>query len=165
MNLPDYMLTSPDCSYHQLIHLDKEGKHQVNSSCYKIADMQTVPWFVLPPVEAWYYSRRNPTYASLPPYLPQCATADKRKLFALIYPAQYARVHIPIEQDGQPGRVVFEATHENSDATIFWHLDDEYLGATQHRHQMAISAKAGKHVLTLVDDQGNVISQPFEVIN
>lgn len=164
LNLPAYMSDGRSCTYHQLVHLDKEGKFQVNSSCYELAKMKTVTGFVLPPVQAWYYSKRHPSYRSLPPFRDRCTSSDQHRLLALIYPTQYAKVHIPVEQDGVQGSAVFEATHENGDAKVYWHLDEEYLGVTEHRHQMAIHAGPGKHVITLVDDSGNELTQAFEVV-
>jgi penicillin-binding protein 1C len=164
LNLPSYMSDGRSCTYHQLVHLDKDGKFQVNSSCYDLAKMKTVTEFVLPPVEAWYFSKRHPSYQSLPPFRDHCTSSDQHKLLALIYPTQYTKVHIPVEQDGAQGSAIFEATHENGDAKVYWHLDEEYLGVTEHRHQMAIHARPGKHVITLVDDSGNELRQAFEVV-
>lgn len=164
LNLPEYMLGGRSCVYHQLVHLDSEEKFQVNSSCYEVARMKTLTWFVLPPVQGWYYRRYHPAYRNLPPFKDRCASSDKQKLLALIYPAQYTKVHIPVEQDGAPGSAIFEATHENSGAKLYWHLDEEYLGVTERHHQMGIRTHAGKHVITLVDDAGNELKQAFEVV-
>ena len=164
LNLPEYMSRGRTCVYHQLVHLDRDEKFQVNSSCYEVSMMKSVTRFVLPPVQAWYYRRYHPAYRNLPPFRDHCTTSDKQKLLALIYPAQYTKVHIPVEQDGAPGSAIFEATHENRDARLYWHVDEEYLGVTERHHQMAIHARAGKHVLTLVDDAGNELRQVFEVV-
>jgi penicillin-binding protein 1C len=164
LNLPDYMSSGRSCAFHQLVHLDSDEKFQVNSSCYEVARMKTVTRFVLPPVQGWYYRRYHPAYQNLPPFRDQCTSSEKQKLLALIYPAQYTRVHIPVEQDGVPGSAIFEATHENNSAKLYWHLDEEYLGVTERHHQMAIRARAGKHVITLVDDAGNELRQGFEVV-
>ena len=73
-------------------------------------------------------------------------------------------MHIPVEQDGAPGSAIFEATHENRDAKLYWHLDEWYLGVTERHHQMGLRARTGKHVITLVDDVGNELRQVFEVV-
>ena len=33
---------------------------------------------------------------------------------------------------------MFEAVHREPGATLFWHLDDRYLGATETFHQQAL---------------------------
>ncbi len=163
--LPEYLAGTRSCSYHQLIHLNKAGNRQVNSNCYAINDIQTVAWFVLPPVMSWYYQKYHPRYRKLPPFASGCNTMAKGRLFGLIYPRQFTRVYIPAEQDGQRGKVVFEAAHENKQAILYWHLDDKFLGMTEGTHQMGIQAAKGLHTLTLVDNQGHELEQRFAVIN
>ncbi len=165
INLPDYLREGALCENHPLLHLDAESQYQVNSSCYPVDKMLTKSWFVLPPVQAWYYRKYHTSYIEPPPFLPGCGDENAALSLALIYPRQFTRVFIPLEQDGQPGRVVFEAAHQQAQAVIFWHLDEQYLGQTMAPHQMAVSAVKGRHTITLVDDKGAELHQVFEVIN
>ena len=165
MQLPEYMMESSQCTFHQTAHLNDRGSHQVNSSCYEVSMINNQPWFVLPPVQAWYYRKYHTTYKPLPPFLSGCEQTETNKRFDLIYPNQFTRVYIPIEQGGQAGQTIFEAAHENRKAIVYWHLDDQYLGSTQSSHQMGIQADKGMHTLTLIDDSGNEVIQNFEVIN
>jgi penicillin-binding protein 1C len=48
---------------------------------------------------------------------------------------------------------------------IFWHLDDQYVGETRDSHQMALNPPPGKHLLTLVDGNGNTINIGFEILS
>jgi penicillin-binding protein 1C len=163
--LPEYMTNSQTCSYHQLIHLNREQTYQVNSNCYAVENMQSVPWFILPPVQSWYYQKYHPNYRKLPPFAPNCLDTDGGSLFQLIYPRQFTKVFIPLEQDGQRGKVIFAAAHENKQAKLYWHLDDNYLGTTEGKHQMGIQTTKGLHTLTLVDDHGNELQQKILVVN
>jgi penicillin-binding protein 1C len=43
-------------------------------------------------------------------------------------------------------------------------MDEEYIGQTQYIHQLGISPLKGNHVLTLVDEFGNVLEKRFEVL-
>ncbi len=156
---------TPQCRYHKLIHLNKEATYQVNSSCYDVSEIKTSTWFVLPPVMAWYYRKYHPEYQDPPPFAPGCRTDEARQHIALIYPRQFTRVYIPVEQDGTPGQVVFEAAHTNPDAVIYWHLDNQYIGQTSGRHQMAIRAGKGLHRLTLLDKQGHELTRTFRVVS
>lgn len=153
------------CTYHRRLHLDRNRQYQVNSSCYPVADITTSYAFVLPPTQAWYYKKYHPNYQGLPPLAPDCADATSGLSFDLIYPRQFTRVFIPREQDGQLGQAIFEAAHQDADATIHWHIDDQYLGSTSVQHQMGIQAVAGPHLLTLIDQSGHEVSQRFEVVN
>jgi len=81
----------------------------------------------------------------------------------LVRPTPRARIHVPIELDGQPGRVLFEAAHQTPNTAIHWHLDDTYLGTTYDLHQWSASPKQGAHRLTVVDEHGERDEVMFEV--
>ncbi len=164
IQLPEYLLESAHCSFHHIVHLNEERTHQVNSSCYDVAGINNDSWFILPPVQAWYYRKYHPSYKQIPPYLSGCEQANAKTQFGLIYPSQFTRVHIPLEQGGQRGYAIFEAAHENKNAIVYWHLDKQYLGYTQGAHQMGIQAYKGGHTLTLIDGAGNEVVQRFEVV-
>jgi penicillin-binding protein 1C len=59
---------------------------------------------------------------------------------------------------------VFEVVHRNPEATIYWHLDEAYIGETTNVHQMAFSPPPGIHTLTLVDENGEVLTNRFEIL-
>jgi penicillin-binding protein 1C len=83
----------------------------------------------------------------------------------IIYPKLNAQIFIPRELDGQLGSTLFEVTHRNHQATIYWHLDGDYLGATRGTHRLPVAPKSGKHLLTLVDDQGEVFERSFFIVD
>lgn len=165
MQLPASQLEGRLCTYHRVLHLDKSGKRQVTSACYAVGEMTQAPWFVLPAVQAWYYKQYHSSYKEPPPFAAGCQEQQASEQMELIYPREFTRVFVPVEQDGKPGRAVFEAAHRNPSSTIFWHLDGDYLGATTYAHQMGLNPKPGRHMLTLVDDQGHELAQAFEVID
>lgn len=151
------------CPYHQLVHLDHTKQFRVNSSCYETGEMVNASWFVLPPVMEWYYKRNDARYRTLPPYLPGCEDGNENPM-ELIYPTDTRQIFIPRELDGSLSRVVFEVAHRESGATVYWHLDDRYLGETSLNHQMEFLAPEGIHTLTLVDSQGNILEKHFEML-
>ena len=81
-----------------------------------------------------------------------------------IYPKHQAKVYIPLEMDGKKGEVVFEVAHRKPQSTIFWHLDDEYLGSTTHIHQKALITSPGIHHIVLVDESGEMLEKWFEIV-
>ena len=151
------------CPYHRIVHLDRTEQFRVNSDCYETGEMVNASWFVLPPVMEWFYRRKDPRYRVLPPFLPGCAGGNEMPM-ELIYPKETRQVFIPRGLDGQLSRVVFEAAHREAGATIYWHLDDRYLGETSLIHQMEFLAPEGMHTLTLVDSHGNILEKRFEVV-
>ncbi len=161
--LPKNALSTPECPYHQLVHLDKEKKNRVTSKCYSVSEMITEPWFILPPVQEWYFKQKNPFYKTLPPFKEGC-TPEVSTNMAVIYPKDFTRIFIPRELDGKMGKAVFEIAHRNPEIKIFWHLNQEYMGSTQSNHRMELAPEPGTYLMTLVDEQGESISWSFEVL-
>jgi penicillin-binding protein 1C len=81
-----------------------------------------------------------------------------------VYPNVSGKIYIPVDLDGNKGRAILEAIHRNAAATLYWHLDDEYLGTTKVFHKRALDIAAGPHVVTIVDADGNRLSRSFEVL-
>lgn len=154
---------TPTCPFHRPVYLDPTGQWRVNSDCEAVGRMLVKPWFILPPVQEWYYSRTHVDYRKLPPYRPDCHPGEE-EVMEMVYPQRGTRVFIPLDFGGQPGRVVFEAVHRSADAVVYWHVDDTYLGATRNVHQMELYVREGRHILTLVDQSGNQLRQSFRVV-
>lgn len=164
MWVPKAGLKSPVCPYHQLVHLDKTGKYQVNADCEPVDNIVNVNWFVLPPSMEYYYRSRNYQYKTLPPFKPGCSVPGNTNAMELIYPRNDAKVYIPLEADGKRGRMICNAAHRQPGMKIFWHLDDQYIGETVDLHQMEILASPREHVLTLVDANSNELTVRFRVM-
>jgi penicillin-binding protein 1C len=162
--VPSAGLKTSSCPYHQLIHLDASGKWRVGSECESTSSMLHKSWFVLPPAQEWYYKTKNQNYKTLPSYRKDCLALNRSSAMEFIYPKKSTQIYVPVELDGKTGRSVFEVAHRSADAIIYWHLDDEYLGLTKNFHQMALSPDSGKHVVTLVDQNGDRAEQYFEVL-
>jgi penicillin-binding protein 1C len=65
--------------------------------------------------------------------------------------------------NGQLSKTVFQAAHRQSEATIFWHLDNQYLTSTKTFHNVELAPTAGFHSIVLVDEKGNRVEQKFEI--
>lgn len=157
-------LNSPPCPYHKLIHLDETEQFRVNADCYPSEKIISKSWFELPPAMAWYYKARNPFYRSTPPWLPQCQTGGELPM-QIVWPDKPSKVFIPRELDGSMGEVVFEIAHSIPESTIFWYLNDEFLGQTSYIHKKGIRNPPGNYKLVLMDESGNILSQAFEIVN
>ncbi|MBE9660689.1 penicillin-binding protein 1C [Mucilaginibacter myungsuensis] len=163
MYVPKAGLKSPVCPYHQLVHLDRTEKYQVNADCEDVGAIVTKNWFVLPPSTEYYYRTKNYQYKTLPPFRAGCPVPGNSNTMELIYPRDGASVYIPLEADGQRGRMICNAAHRQAGMKVFWHLDEKYIGQTTDRHQMEILAAPGNHVITLVDANSNELTVRFKV--
>lgn len=154
-----------NCPFHQMVHLDKTAQFQVTSECEEPLNMVHRGWFTLPPLVEYYYRTRNPNYIAPPQYRADCLLAtSKINPMQLIYPKSVTKIYMPIDFDGKPSQTIFRVAHRQADATIFWHLDNEFVGSTKTFHQIAVQPSVGKHRLTLVDENGNRLEQKFEIV-
>lgn len=151
------------CPYHRFVHLDQTGDFQVNSECEPVYRIKTVPWFVLTPVQEWYYTRMHSDYKRLPPFRSDCRSSLS-DVMEMIYPSRGIKVFIPRELGGEKQRVVFEMAHREPATEVYWHVDENYAGTTRNIHQLEIDVEEGRHLLTLVDASGNILRQYFTVV-
>jgi len=153
------------CPFHKLIHLDKTGNYRVTDMCESVINMQHKSWFILPPAMEYYYKIKNSDYKNLPPFKIGCDISGGNSVMELIYPKNNANIYIPLELDGTRGKIVLNAAHRNQHSKIYWHIDNEYVATTTNFHQLAISPSAGKHSLTLVDENGERLVQYFTILD
>ena len=128
--------------------------------------MDHVPWFVLPPVEEYYFKPHHAYYKTLPPFRSDCqdaSTAGTNNPMQLIYPKELTKIFVPIDLDGKLSRTVFKVAHRTPTETIHWHLDESYLGSTTDFHEMELNPEQGYHLLTLVDEKGNRLERKFRI--
>lgn len=142
------------CFYHQVIHLDELNKERVTSKCYPVSSMNDSSWFILPPVEAYYYASHHAEYRPIPPLKKECSEEDPFPSMQFIYPGPESSIYIPYELDGNRGKLLLEVAHQSKNNIIYWHIDDQYLGSTKAIHQFAIDPIPGEHVITLIDSKG-----------
>lgn len=151
------------CPFHQRVHLNSEGTYRVNADCYPVSQMKHKNWFILPPAMEYYYKRQNVLYATLPPLLPGCSETEQQ--FEFIYPREWNRLFIPVELDGTLGKIIFDLAHRSDNVTVYWYLDDHFLGTTKNVHQLELRPEEGWHTITVTDNLGNSLSKRFRVVN
>lgn len=154
----------PQCIYHKIIHLDATGNFRATEQCESPSAMQHKSWFVLSPAMEYYYKQKNADYKVLPPFKAGCEFAETGKVMEIIYPQSDAKIYVPLEVTGEKGKTIFTAAHRKSSTKIFWSLDDTFIGTTQNFHQMALNPAPGKHIITLVDENGLSVSRQFEIM-
>jgi penicillin-binding protein 1C len=163
LHVPRAGLATEPCPYHRTIHLSADGLYRVNSGCEPTHTMLTRSWFVLPPAQAYYYRQHNVDYRSLPPWRAGCEPQENASI-EVIYPEHGAILYLPRGFSGEREHFVFRAAHARTDAILYWHLDDQYLGQTTDLHEMACQTGAGTHLLTLSDPWGSQRKIQFEVL-
>lgn len=141
------------CEYCELIHLNERGERvDFNCSSQSIKD---TGWMFLPAGMTWFGLRAGYDYQPPPDFSPDCYMSEGDAL-AWVYPEKNNEVvRRTRDVDGQLGAVVLEAGHRSPTATLFWYVDEVYLGSTEHEHRFEAFLNPGIHYLTIVDDDGN----------
>jgi penicillin-binding protein 1C len=161
--IPKAGLNTTACPYHQFVYLDETGTGRVNSSCYDLARANQATWFILPAEAAYYYQKRDPNYASLPPFIPGCEGEETTADLAILYPKDNSEIYVPLNFDEVREKVIFEATHKQAGMKLYWHLDETFLGFTIDIHQLALVPAQGEHILTVIDENGQTVAVRFTV--
>ena len=155
-------LKTKPCPYHILVHLDASEQYQVNTSCETLDNIKNTSWFLLPPLMEFYYKSKNPFYKPLPPYRNDCI-AEGSITMQFIYPKQSGKYFLPKDFDGQTQELVFKLAHSKPETTVFWYIDNTFIGSTKTIHDMAIKPSIGKHDITVVDEFGNEAKRRIEI--
>jgi len=150
------------CPFHRSVFLDSTGTYRVTAACYPVAKMQVVPWFVLSPSQEYFFRKIHPEYSPLPPYKSDCIP-PKEQVLDIMEPDNNSAIYIPRGTGGEAGMLIFEAVHRDPDATLFWHIDQEYIAETTGMHKIEVSPSVGKHTLTVEDNQGNIVQRRFKI--
>lgn len=164
MPVPEKAEKSGICMFHKNLRMDKSGTYAVNSSCYPLTEAIEKVSFVLPPSVGYYYQQSNPSYQGLPPLYPSCSNGTTNPI-DITYPHEDSKVFIPVELNGEKGRVILEASHLDQNAILYWNIGDEFYGKTTHDHRLEVSLSTGIQQLKVTDHIGNERVRIFEILN
>jgi penicillin-binding protein 1C len=152
------------CPYHKLVFTDKEEEYRLSGKCASVQEMKKVSWFVLPPVQEYYFKKAHPSYKMLPPYKQGCSPENENSIMEFIYPKSGIKIFVPRDADGKKKEVIFQVSHQNSRVLLYWHLDNKYIGSTKDLHQLAFIPEPGYHTLIVIDENGVSKKIRFEVV-
>ncbi|KZS38191.1 penicillin-binding protein 1C [Aquimarina aggregata] len=150
------------CSLHKLVHLDLSMQYRVNSSCEPITEIIHEPWFVLPPLQEYFFKTNNADYRSLPPYRSDCIKESQARM-DFIFPKKNSSVYLPKGFDGKINEVVLKIAHTDPETRVFWYIDNQFVGTTKQFHEMPVLPKVGDHLITIVDEKGNELKRKLTV--
>lgn len=151
------------CPYHEEITVNADTSYRVNTLVLPIEKIHRISWFVLPPTEAWYYRQRNSDYKPLPPIHPLAISAYSDHPIDIVYPQDGSTVILTRQTDGKKGKLIIRATHSSPDATLYYHLNNRYIGSTHTEHKLTIDPESGPCTLTIVDEDGFRATSRFNI--
>jgi penicillin-binding protein 1C len=149
--------------YHTSVFLDSTGMYRVTGDCYPVSKMKIENRFVLPPAQEYFYRLNHPNYNTLPLYLKGCQ-ATGEQVMDILTPDNNTSIFIPKGIEGEQGLLVFEAVHRKPGATIYWHIDNEFIQETHGLHTIEVGPTIGNHILLIEDEEGNIVRRRFKVL-
>lgn len=155
-------LKTEPCPYHVLVHLNNNETYQANSSCEDVSNIIHKSWFVLPPIMAHYYKTKNPFYKPLPKFRSDCL-GDTSVSIDFIYPKANNTIFLPKDFDGETNDLILKIAHSKPESTVFWYIDNTFMGSTKDIHELGIKPKSGKHLIIVVDEFGNEAKRWVEI--
>lgn len=163
--IPTSSYNKANCTFHKIINLDSTGRFQVNSKCYSVMQMQKKSYLMMSPLQEYFYRKKHLEFIGPPPFLEGCFDENQTTNFDLIYPRNGFKIYLPINESNIKNDLILNATCNNINTSLFWYLDDIYLGETKRYHQMAVKPKWGKHKLIITDEKGKFLSTSFEIVD
>ena len=155
-------LKTEPCPFHININIDRSSTYQVNTSCESLENIQQKSWFVLPPLQEYYYKKQNPFYKPLPKFREDCL-GEVKNVMKFLYPTEKSTIFLPKDFDGKQNELILKVAHSNKEAILFWSLNQQFLGTTTENHELAITPKEGDFKITVVDNFGNEIQQQISI--
>lgn len=160
--LPDVEVQVGNCPYHKKVFFDRTRTHRVLPSCHDADDVCSENVFVLPPVMEWFYKKQLVPYTVLPPFVDDCRPTDE-DVMSFIYPETAVNIVIPKDISGHGQMIVFKVAHRDENASVFWTINDDYVGQTRGNHEMPVSVAPGTYSLHCIDDSGRELVRRFTV--
>ena len=133
------------CPYHRIVNLSRDLRYRVTADCYDPAQIVRMPMFILPPAQEWYYRKQHPDYRPLPPLHPGLSGSGAGgNPIDIVYPQPGRVLVAPKSLEGEAQSLVFTAIHRDRNAVLYWHIDDNYIGATTLEHKISTNTGRGK---------------------
>lgn len=155
---------SPICHFHKIVLTDSKNQLRYFQNCAPEIQLHRDTFFVLPPTQAYFYKMRHSSYRQMPQLSANCIGFGHQNTFKIIYPEHNSELVGTKGLDGKPQGIIFTASNPNSKASLFWHVDNQFLGETKGEHRIKYIPTKGKHLLTVVDQLGNTKKIFFTVL-
>ena len=102
----------------------------------------------------YYYKSKNPFYKPLPQFRSDCV-GEENITMQFIYPKEASTIFLPKDFDGKTNELILKIAHTKPETTVFWYVDETFIGTTRDIHDMAIIPEQGEHLIMVVDIFGN----------
>jgi penicillin-binding protein 1C len=142
------------CPYHIKTEVDSTGKFSVCSRCWQ-GGHHSSSYLSYPPLVLNYMRKNGLVIERIPPHNPDCKVNRSNEMIDIDYPKNKSKIYLSRDFDGKLQPVIFSAVHQLPDQILYWYLDNNYIGMTNHQHKITCIPERGQHTLTIVDSYGN----------
>lgn len=142
------------CPYHKKIFVGTSGRYEVCSLCWSGEEVKAQIRLIYPPAAVSYLKISDAEGKVYPPHKADCPAHANSAVLDFLYPVENAYLAIGRDFDGKFQKVKLIAVHQQAGSVLFWYSDGELLGKTRGNHQIMADFSAGKHKLTIVDQDG-----------
>jgi len=152
------------CPWHRTITVTNDEKWSVCSLCWKPGNHKQVKRLSYPPEVIQLLRKRGIEINRIPPHKPTCPSRESINPLSISYPGTNTRVFLPRDFGGQYQKILCRVSHRQANVTVFWYLDDHYLGQTRETHEKAVLSNPGWHTLSVIDETGNCAAVRFHIV-
>jgi len=152
--VPRGMKPLKSCDYHQFRFFSHDHAHQTCSRCWEGPGHVRESVTVYPPDITYYLRQKGQYITPLVAHFPSCPAYQAEQAVSIIYPNLDAGLFLPRDFDGKIQAVLCRVGHNHSDESVYWYLDDHFLGTTDRTHSLPVYFKEGWNTLKVIDSQG-----------
>lgn len=151
------------CPYHKRIFIDSLNSFEVCSYCWNENRISRTI-LVYPPGVIQYLRNKGALSEKLPVHNEKCPVLGGKEEVEILYPLQGMKLQVVKDFDGQLQEIVMRAAHRHKETSLYWYLDDSFLGMTMREHVLSVKVTAGEYNLYVIDEKGNKSSVRFSVV-
>jgi penicillin-binding protein 1C len=129
------------CEYHQFRYFSRDHTHQTCSRCWDGPGHIRESTTVYPPDIAYYLRLKGQYIAPLVSHFPKCPAYQAEHTLSIIYPNLGANIFLPRDFDGKTQAVLCRVGHNQLKESVYWYLDDHFLGTTIENHSLPVHFK------------------------
>jgi penicillin-binding protein 1C len=152
-DVPKNMAAMKVCPYHKKIEVNEKEDHEVCSLCWD-KKHHSKSYLIYPPEVNYQLNRNGVHYEKIPEHLQTCPVVHLSHNMDFIYPKDSSQIWLPRDFNGELQKVIVKLAHQKPKSTVYWYLDDSFLGTTINEHKKGIQLSSGWHQITVSDNLG-----------
>jgi len=144
------------CPYHKTFFVTENEKYRIKNPINYKSKYHKKTFLVFPPSIEYFLNKVG--LEKPPPFIDD----NNDNELEIIYPQNDIKIFIPRDVSGVIQNIKAMAVSKKN-AKLYWYIDDKFLGTTIDKHEILFVTTSGKHKITVIDDNGNMVTSSFYV--